>query len=111
MTTTTTWCLYTLAKNPRAQEKMYQEICEARAQSGGELSPEQIAKLPYVKAVVKETLRKYPITYATSRFIENDLEIAGYNIPAGVRESLVWWPICLSAYLSGVFFVFLHSRS
>ncbi|RUS78676.1 hypothetical protein EGW08_013564 [Elysia chlorotica] len=83
VTSATTWCLYTLAKNPRAQQKMYQEICEAKAQAGGQLSAEQIAKMPYVKAVVKETLRKYPITYSTSRYIDSDLEIAGYQIPAG----------------------------
>ncbi|GFN88099.1 cytochrome p450 10 [Plakobranchus ocellatus] len=83
VTNTMTWCLYTLAKNPRAQNKMYQEIREAKENAGGELSPEQIAKLPYVKAVVKETLRKYPITYATSRFNDSDLEIAGYQVPAG----------------------------
>lgn len=83
VSTATTWCLYNLAKNPRAQQKMYQEICEAKKQAGGELSAAQIAKLPYVKAVVKETLRKYPITYATSRYTDTELEIAGYQIPAG----------------------------
>ena len=96
MTSATTWCLYTLAKNPRAQQKMYQEIREAKDQAGGELSPEQIAKMPYVKAVVKETLRKYPITYSTSRYIDNDLEIAGYQIPAGVRLRSSF--VCLCVY-------------
>lgn len=78
------WCLYNLAKNPQVQEKIYAEINEAKAANNGSISAEELSRLPLVKAVVKETLRLYPITYATSRNIQEDIELLGYRIPAGV---------------------------
>uniref|UniRef100_A0A0B7AB98 Cytochrome P450 n=1 Tax=Arion vulgaris TaxID=1028688 RepID=A0A0B7AB98_9EUPU len=83
--TATTWCLYNLAKHPDVQEKLYQEIQQAKLENNGTISPEQLSKLPYVKAVVKETLRLYPIVYATSRNLTSDIEISGYNVPAGTH--------------------------
>lgn len=81
----TVWCLYNLAKNPQVQEKLFQEITEAQAKNNGTISAEELCKLPMVKAVVKETLRLYPITYSTSRNITEDMELGGYNIPAGTH--------------------------
>ena len=48
-------------------------------------------KLSYIKAIVRETFRLYPITYSTSRIIAEDVELGGYHIPKGthcqVRQS------------------------
>lgn len=33
---------------------------------------------------VFDVLRVYPLTFTTSRYLEEDLEIGGYNLPAGV---------------------------
>lgn len=33
---------------------------------------------------VFDVLRLYPLTFTTSRYLEEDLEIGGYNLPAGV---------------------------
>ncbi|XP_059174082.1 cytochrome P450 10-like [Physella acuta] len=79
------WCLYNLAKNPQVQEKIYAEISEAKAANNGSISAEELSRLPLVKAVVKETLRLYPITYATSRNVQEDIELLGYRIPAGTH--------------------------
>ncbi|BFZ16979.1 hypothetical protein BsWGS_20018 [Bradybaena similaris] len=83
--TATTWCLYNLAKHPQVQDELYHEIAKVRADNNGSISSEQLSKLPYVKAVVKETLRLYPIVYSTSRNLTKELEIGGYNIPAGTH--------------------------
>jgi cytochrome P450 len=59
------WALYLLAKHPEAQEKA--------------------AKDPnYIKWILKETSRLYPIAPFITRVLPEDSEIAGYNIPAGV---------------------------
>ncbi|KAJ8305530.1 hypothetical protein KUTeg_016075 [Tegillarca granosa] len=72
------------AKNPKIQEKLYQET--KRVLPNNEpITPEKLTELTYIKAVLKETFRVYPITFATSRFVENDLEVGGYNIPAGTH--------------------------
>ncbi|XP_076441430.1 cytochrome P450 10-like [Babylonia areolata] len=80
--TVTTWCLYSLAQNPQAQRRLLAEV-NSVVPDGGEITPDHLAQMPYLKAVVKETFRIYPITYATSRILPNDIEVAGYNIPAG----------------------------
>ncbi|KAK7488462.1 hypothetical protein BaRGS_00020247 [Batillaria attramentaria] len=76
------WCLYCLAKNPEVQERLRREVNDVLVPEGT-ITSETLADLPYVKAVLKETFRMYPITYATSRILPADLELAGYNIPAG----------------------------
>uniref|UniRef100_A0A8W8N4Z2 Cytochrome P450 10 n=1 Tax=Magallana gigas TaxID=29159 RepID=A0A8W8N4Z2_MAGGI len=78
------WALYCLAKNPVAQEKLYKEI-KLVLPNNEAITPEKLSKLQYVKAVVKETFRLYPLTFTTSRYLEEDLEIGGYNLPAGTH--------------------------
>ncbi|XP_061192063.1 cytochrome P450 10-like [Saccostrea echinata] len=78
------WVLYCLARHPDVQERLYEET--KRVLPNGEtITPDKLTQLQYVKAVLKETLRLYPITFSTSRFIEKDTEIAGYNIPDGTH--------------------------
>ncbi|KAH9515446.1 Peptidyl-prolyl cis-trans isomerase cyp10 [Bulinus truncatus] len=81
----TVWSLYNLAKNPRVQEDLFHQITEAKSKNGGSLSAEEMGKLPLVKAVLKETLRMYPISYTSSRYISDDIELGGYKIPAGTH--------------------------
>ena len=50
------WVLYNLAKNPDVQEKLYKEIKQVLP-NNEPITPEILSKLPYVKAVVKETFR------------------------------------------------------
>ena len=42
-------------------------------------------KLSYIKAIVRETFRLYPITYSTSRIVAEDVELGGYHIPKGTH--------------------------
>ncbi|CAE7231830.1 unnamed protein product [Rhizoctonia solani] len=57
--------LHLLAQRPHIQEKLRQEICEAW-EAKGELSCADLSDLPYLDAVVRETLRLYaPIPMVT----------------------------------------------
>ncbi|UYV61258.1 CYP315A1, partial [Cordylochernes scorpioides] len=71
----TQWSLYLLSKNPECQERLYEEI---RGLGGVDLD-----NMPYVRAVVKEALRLYPVAPFLTRFTTNDLELAGFHIPKG----------------------------
>ncbi|KOB78440.1 Cytochrome CYP324A1 [Operophtera brumata] len=55
-----TWMIYELAHQPQLQERLYEELKAATDQVGTEkLDSTQLAELPYMNAVIKETLRKW----------------------------------------------------
>lgn len=63
--TSTTWALYALSKNPRVQEKLRQELQSAGL--GDEPQMADLDKLHYLDCVVKEVLRVFPAVPATMR--------------------------------------------
>ncbi|KAF9064448.1 cytochrome P450 [Rhodocollybia butyracea] len=65
--------LHLLANNQDAQERMRQEITEARKQrQGKKLSYDELVALPYLDAVCRETLRLYaPVSYLEKTCIED----------------------------------------
>lgn len=67
---------------PNLQEKVYQEL---KAVVGDRLVTEDdIPKLVYLDACIKETLRKYPpVPILPARYIEEDVQLGGYDIPKG----------------------------
>ena len=48
------------------------------------ISSSQLEQVPLVRAVVKETLRLYPVAPFLTRLIQSDTCIGGYQVPAGV---------------------------
>ncbi|GAB1606457.1 cytochrome P450 10-like [Argonauta hians] len=78
------WVLYCLAKNPHVQEEVHTEVCKT-VSPGEELTPDKLGNLPLVKACLKEALRIFPITFATSRVTNKDIEVCGYHIPEGTH--------------------------
>lgn len=53
--------LHLLAQNPDIQQKVREEIVEARSSLGGEYIPhDELMALPYLDAICRETLRLYP---------------------------------------------------
>ena len=53
------WCSYSFMRNPDIQERLYEEIKEAR-ESSGDLDYETLFSLKYLDAFINETLRMYP---------------------------------------------------
>jgi cytochrome P450 len=79
--------LYCLATNPKVQEKAYQEV-NSCLKRGEPITHAVINKLSYLKAVVKETFRLYPIGTEISRIIPKDLVLSGYHVPAKTHVNL-----------------------
>ena len=52
--------LHLLAQHPDIQEKLRREVTEVRAERGDLPYDELTSHLPYLDAVVRETLRLYP---------------------------------------------------
>ena len=83
------WCWDLLAHHP-----MTQSILQAEVDSvlGNRLpTPEDIQKLPYTRAIVKETLRMRPPAWAMGREALSDCEIGGQFIPAGSTLIMSQW--------------------
>ena len=81
---TTAWALLFLTLNPVIQEKLYQEIRDWCSDKGCKtVRAEDVSKLQYLQAVLKETLRMTPIAPVVPRMAVNDTTIGGNKIPRG----------------------------
>ncbi|XP_033107447.1 sterol 26-hydroxylase, mitochondrial-like [Anneissia japonica] len=86
------WTLYLLAHNPDAQAKLHKEICDALP-VGKQITQEDLAKLVYMKMVIKEALRMNPVVTGLSRKLENDIVLNGYHIPAKTTIAVQFYPM------------------
>lgn len=83
------WCWDMLAHHPNVQS-----ILQAEADSvlGDRLpKPDDIQKLIYTRAIIKEALRMRPPAWAIGREALHDCEIGGQHIPAGSTVILSQW--------------------
>ena len=77
--TALSWILYDLAMNPGCQETLYEEVMDAGSDAN-ELSYETLQTLPYLDAVIHESLRRHtPIAYL-ERCCSKDYQIPETNI-------------------------------
>jgi len=86
---TTSFALYYLAKNPEVQDKLHEEILLKIGPTGGFLKKNTFDKMPYLKAVIKETLRFASPASANARILEQDLELGGFLVPNGTVAVLM----------------------
>jgi len=92
-TITLQWFWYNLGRSPKAQANLRNEIQSVL--QGGPLLENHYNQLPYFKACLKESFRLNPVAPQNVRVLDNDVEIGGYNIPAGVNIALSAYPYCV----------------
>jgi cytochrome P450 len=80
---TLAWACYLLAQHPEIQERLHQEAGLALA--GDEVGHEALDRLPFTRAVVTETLRLYSPVWVLPRRAAADVDLGGYQLPAGSR--------------------------
>lgn len=76
-----TWCWYLLAQNPAARRRLQAEVDDALGDDLPGLA--DLARLPFAQACIAESMRLYPPAWVIGRRTTKDLEIAGWQIPAG----------------------------
>ncbi|CAD7012835.1 cytochrome P450 6a9 [Ceratitis capitata] len=76
--TTLAFLLYELALNPDMQQRLREEIIEAVGQHDGKVTYECINSMPYMKQVISETLRKYPVLPNLQREALADYVVPGH---------------------------------
>ncbi|KAF0929313.1 hypothetical protein E2562_019896 [Oryza meyeriana var. granulata] len=83
------WIMAELVKNPAIQDKLHDEIeavVTSESGKGGshQVSEEDLHKMPYLKAVVLEGLRRHPPGhFVLPHAPAEDMELSGYTIPKG----------------------------
>jgi cytochrome P450 len=75
------WAWYLLATNPEVEAKLLTEVREVL--EGRLPTVQDLPKLKYTAAVVKETLRVYPPVWSTNRQAIAEVNIGGFTVPKG----------------------------
>ncbi|KAM0932358.1 putative 3,9-dihydroxypterocarpan 6A-monooxygenase [Dioscorea sansibarensis] len=86
------WALAELINNPGVLEKLREEI-DTVVGKNRLISETDMSNMPYLQAVVKETLRLHPTGPMTVRECTKDCKINGYNIQAKTRLFVNIWAI------------------
>lgn len=76
---------YNLAKNPEKQEILREEVLKILPNKDSKLDIKSLDSIPYMRAVVKESLRLFPVTMGNMRSLKQDIVIQGYVIPKDVN--------------------------
>jgi cytochrome P450 len=77
---TLAWALYAVHRHPEVKAKLLAEVDEL----GPDPAPDELARLPYLVAVVDETLRRFPIVDSVFRVLRKPLSFGGWELPPGV---------------------------
>ncbi|CAI0435327.1 unnamed protein product [Linum tenue] len=75
------WTMTYLMKNPTAMEKAQEEVRQVVGRDKGFVDEQDVKQLPYLKAVVKETMRLQPPAPLLIRESNEDCILGGYTIP------------------------------
>lgn len=80
--TTIEWALLHLVTNQEIQEKLYDEIVKIVGKNG-DVTENDVEKMKYLSAVVKETFRRHPPShFVLSHAAVKETVLGGYTIPA-----------------------------
>lgn len=78
--TTLAWTLHGLAQNPAALSRLRDEVTAPAVRQG---SVEALRTLPYLGAVIDESMRLFPIAPFVSRKLLGPMSVAGVELPVG----------------------------
>uniref|UniRef100_A0A0C9S6Z1 TSA: Wollemia nobilis Ref_Wollemi_Transcript_14115_1857 transcribed RNA sequence n=1 Tax=Wollemia nobilis TaxID=56998 RepID=A0A0C9S6Z1_9CONI len=81
--TTMQWLMANLVKHPHIQAKLYDEIVVVAGKEKP-VEDDDLSRMPYLEAVVKETLRRHPPgMFVLPHAVTEACALGGYVIPAG----------------------------
>ncbi|QCD89243.1 geraniol 8-hydroxylase-like [Vigna unguiculata] len=93
VTSTVEWVMAELLHNPHVMSKAKEEL-ERVIGKGNLVEESDIAKLPYLRAIVKETFRLHPaVPLLLPRKAEVEFEMHGHTIPKGAQVLVNVWAI------------------
>ncbi|XP_078440329.1 cytochrome P450 84A1-like [Wolffia australiana] len=86
------WAMAELLRNPSEMQKAQAELTKVVG-IDRKVNEEDIDKLPYLKCIIKETLRLHPPIPVAMHEAMEDVEVAGFWVPAGTRVLVNAWAI------------------
>ncbi|CAL5332181.1 unnamed protein product [Camellia sinensis] len=90
---TLVWAMTALMKNPKVMKRVQDELRNLIREKGF-VGEDDIQKLPYLKAIVKETMRLYPAApLLVPRETTQTIKIEGYEIPSKTLVYVNAWAI------------------
>ncbi|KAJ4317917.1 hypothetical protein N0V94_004680 [Neodidymelliopsis sp. IMI 364377] len=98
------WAIYCLCKHPSTQQRLRTELrssLPSLSDPTASISSTDIDRLPYLNAVLQETLRLFPPVPLTMRETATDTTIQGSFIPRGTTIVISPWAVNTSTHLWG----------
>lgn len=91
--TTVEWAMSELMKKPELITKATEELDRVIGKERW-VEEKDIPQLPYIDAIIKETMRKHPVAVLLAPHLAmEDCKVAGYDIPKGARVFVNVWSI------------------
>ncbi|XP_044073940.1 sterol 26-hydroxylase, mitochondrial [Siniperca chuatsi] len=90
---TLTWTLHLLSMHPQIQDRLYNEV-STLVPADRIPSTAEVTRMPYLRAVIKEALRMYPVVPINARFItEKNVAIGGYHFSKNTAFTICHYAI------------------
>ncbi|KAI3760589.1 hypothetical protein L1987_50986 [Smallanthus sonchifolius] len=86
------WALAELINHPNMMKKAVDEIDQVVGKNRL-LQESDIRNLPYLQAIVKESLRLHPVVPVIQRLSSQDCTVGGYHIPANTTTFINVWSL------------------
>lgn len=99
-----TWAIYALCLNPDLQKRLRAEVrahLPSVDDSAAAMTSVDFDRLPYLNAVVNETLRRYPAVPVTGRVAMQDTTVQGVFVARGTPVTIPQWAINVDAGMWG----------
>lgn len=86
---TASFCLYELAKNPELMKRMVEEIDEEMKKTNGEVTYDSIHGMEFLDLCISETIRMYPALPILNRECTQDYPIPGSHLTIKKGTSII----------------------
>ncbi|KAI3681655.1 hypothetical protein L6452_36457 [Arctium lappa] len=91
---TVEWAMAELIRNPKKMEKVWLELVKLMKNNNKNIEEHDISQLPYLQAVIKETLRLHPPgPFLVPHRAIHDVEVQGFIVPKNAQIIYNVWAI------------------
>ncbi|XP_071439899.1 cytochrome P450 4c3 [Hetaerina americana] len=83
------WVLFLLGCHPEIQDKVVEELNDIFGDDDRKIRMKDLQEMRYLECCIKDALRLYPSVPLIARQLMEDVDIAGYTVPAGTTTLIV----------------------